>query len=92
MPFFNEASRIYKNDEISLLRNCFSSAVIYLEESDSDYSAQELACCIIMLYERGLRDQSKLITIAARLAHKKYKTRNAKKSVAARKQVFRVRS
>ncbi len=79
MPFFNEASRIYTPAEVSLLRSCFSSSAIFLEEGDHGYSAQELASCIITLYERGLRDPSKLAELAARLANKKYESRNATK-------------
>lgn len=75
MPFFNEASRIYNNIEVNFLRSCFNNAAIILEESDRNYSASELSSCIIMLYEHGLRDQSYLCELAARLAHQKFTNR-----------------
>ena len=72
MPFFNEASRIYTPVEVDFLRSCFTNAAITLEESDRDYSAQELASCIIMLFER---EPSRLCELAARLAHQRYTVR-----------------
>ena len=76
MPFFNEASRIYMPDEVNFLRSCFNNSAIILEESDRNYSAQELSTSIIMLYEHGLRDQTYLCELAVRLAHQKYAMRH----------------
>lgn len=76
MPLFNEASRIYNPLEVNFMRSCFSQAAIMLEESDREYSASELAACIIMLYESGLRDHEYLCELSARLAHQRYKKRH----------------
>jgi hypothetical protein len=76
MPFFNEASRIYNPLEVNFMRSCFGNAAIMLEESDQDYSASELASCIIMLYESGLRDHAYLSELSARLAHQRYLKRH----------------
>lgn len=76
MPFFNEASRIYTPEEVDFLRSCFTNAAIILEESDRDYSASELASCVMMLYQHGIRDRPYLIELAARLAHQKYIVRH----------------
>ncbi|MBA8838363.1 hypothetical protein [Ochrobactrum sp. RH2CCR150] len=76
MPFFNDASRIYTSAEVNFLRRCYNNAAIFLEESDRNYSAQELASCVIMLYTRGLRDQSYLSELAARLASQRYAIRH----------------
>jgi hypothetical protein len=76
MPFFNEASRIYTPVEVDLLRSCFTYAAVILEESDRNYSASELASCVMMLYEHGLRDRNYLCELAARLAHQKYVVRH----------------
>ncbi|WP_235917017.1 hypothetical protein [Brucella anthropi] len=78
MPLFNEASRIYNPLEVNFMRSCFSNAAIMLEESDRTYSPSELASGIIMLYESGLRDQSYICELAARLAHQKYQKRHSK--------------
>jgi len=77
LPYFNEASRIYTSAEVNFLRSCFSNAAIILEESDRNYSAQELATGVLMLYEHGLRDRSYLSELAARLAHQKYNVRHS---------------
>jgi len=77
MPFFSEASRIYNPIEVNFMRSCFSQAAIMLEESDQDYSAADLASYIIMLYQSGLRDQSYICEIAARLAHQRFERRYA---------------
>nr|WP_312826005.1 hypothetical protein [Brucella anthropi] len=76
MPLFNEASRIYNPLEVNFMRSCFGNAAIMLEESDRNYSPSELASCIIMLYESGLRDQLYICELAARLAHQRYQTRH----------------
>lgn len=78
MPFFNEASRIYNPIEVNFMRSCFSNAAIILEESDKNYSPSELASSIIMLYESGLRDQSYICELSARLAHQRYLARRGK--------------
>ncbi|WP_266031729.1 hypothetical protein [Brucella intermedia] len=78
MPLFNEASRIYHPLEVNFMRSCFSHAAIMLEESDQGYSAADLTSYIIMLYQSGLRDQSYICEIAARLAH--HGSRDATKS------------
>ena len=75
MPFFNEASRIYNTVEVTFLRGCYTNAAVFLEESDQNYSAHELASCIILLYERGLRDRSFISELAANLAHLRYNRR-----------------
>ncbi|MEJ5018902.1 hypothetical protein WH297_04010 [Ochrobactrum vermis] len=75
MPLFNEASRIFSPLEVNFMRRCFSNAAIMLEESDRNYSPSELASSIIMLYESGLREQSYICELAARLAHQKYQKR-----------------
>jgi hypothetical protein len=72
MPLFNEASRIYNPSEVSFMRSCFGNAAILLEESDRGYSASELASCIMMLYESGLRDHGHLCELSASLAHQRY--------------------
>ncbi|MBM7327824.1 hypothetical protein ACS5UA_17750 [Brucella sp. RRSP16] len=72
MPLFNEASRIYHPLEVNFMRSCFSHAAILLEESDQDYSAADLTSYIIMLYQSGLRDQSYICEIAARLARQRF--------------------
>ena len=77
MPLFNEASRIYNPLEVNFMRSCFSNAAIMLEESDQDYVAADLASYIIMLYQSGLRDQSYICEIAARLAHQRFERRHA---------------
>lgn len=77
MPFFNEASRIYNPIEVNFMRSCFSHAAIMLEESDQDYSATDLASCIIMLYQSGLRDHAYLSELSARLAHQRFERRHA---------------
>ncbi|PWL16635.1 hypothetical protein DKP76_16425 [Falsochrobactrum shanghaiense] len=76
MPLFNEASRIYSPNEVNFLRSCFSQSAIILEESDRSYSAEELAGCIIRLYESGLRDLNSIAELAARLAHSKFTARH----------------
>ena len=76
MPFFNEASRIYTPIEVDFLRSCFTNAAVMLEESDRNYSASELASCVMMLYEHGLRDRTYLSELAARLAHQKFNVRH----------------
>ncbi|OAE39740.1 hypothetical protein [Brucella intermedia] len=76
MPFFSEASRIYNPIEVNFMRSCFSNAAIMLEESDQDYSAADLASCIIMLYHSGLRDHAYLSELSARLAHQRYERRH----------------
>jgi hypothetical protein len=75
--FYNAASRIYNSIEVNFLRSCFNCAAIILGESYRNYSASELSSCIIMLYEHGLRDQSYLCELAARLAHQKYTNRHS---------------
>jgi len=77
MPLFNEASRIYNPIEVNFMRSCFSQAAIMLEESDQDYSAADLASCIIMLYQSGLRDHAYLSELSARLAHQRFERRHA---------------
>ncbi|PWL16460.1 hypothetical protein DKP76_17535 [Falsochrobactrum shanghaiense] len=76
MPLFNEASRIYSPNEVNFLRSCFSQSAIILEESDRSYSAEELAGCIIRLYESGLRDLNSIAELAARLAHSRFMARH----------------
>lgn len=76
MPFFNEASRIYDPIEVNFMRSCFSNAAIILEESDHDYSAADLASCIILLYQSGLRDHAYLSELSARLAHQRFERRH----------------
>jgi hypothetical protein len=76
MPFFNEASRIYMPAEVNFLRSCFNNSAIILEESDRNYSAQELATYIIMLYAHGARDRDYLCELAVRLAHEKFTVRH----------------
>ncbi|MCH4538718.1 hypothetical protein [Ochrobactrum sp. A-1] len=76
MPLFNEASRIYHPLEVNFMRSCFSHAAIMLEESDQGYSAADLTSYIIMLYQSGLRDQSYICEIAARLAHQRFERRH----------------
>ena len=76
MPLFNEANRIYDPLEVNFMRSCFSNAAIMLEESDHNYSASDLASCIIMLYESGLRDHGYLCELSARLAHQRYQRRH----------------
>jgi hypothetical protein len=77
LPYFNEASRIYTSAEVTFLRSCFSEAAIIIEESDHNYSAQELATSVIMLYEHGLRNKAYLCELAARLAHQKFNVRHS---------------
>ncbi|OIS94306.1 hypothetical protein [Brucella cytisi] len=81
MPLFNEASRIYNPSEIRFMRSCFGNAAILLEESDRDYSASDLASCIMMLYENGLRDREYLCELSARIAHQRYQSRHDVSSV-----------
>lgn len=76
MPLFNEASRIYKPDEVNFLRSCFSHAAIILEESDRAYRPAELSAAIILLYESGLRDLHYIAELASRLAHKRQDDRD----------------
>ncbi len=76
MPLFNEASRICNPFEVNFMRSYFSDAAIVLKESDRTYSPSELASGTIMLYESGLRDQSYICELAARLAHQKYQKRH----------------
>lgn len=76
MPLFNEASRIYSPSEVAFMRSCFGHAAIMLEESDQGYSRSELASCIILLYESGLRDHGYLCELSARLAHQRYQRRH----------------
>ncbi|GAA5658436.1 MULTISPECIES: hypothetical protein [Brucella] len=77
MPLFNEASRIYNSLEVNFMRSCFSTAAIMLEESDQDYSAADLASCIVILYQSGLRDHGYLCELSARLAHQRFVRRHA---------------
>ncbi|KAB2788561.1 hypothetical protein F9K97_05635 [Brucella anthropi] len=77
MPFFNEASRIYNPIEVNFMRSCFSNAAIILEESDNNYSASDLASCVIMLYHSGIRDHAYLSELSARLAHQRYQKRHS---------------
>lgn len=76
MPFFNEASRIYDPIEVNFMRSCFSHAATILEESDHDYSAADLASCIILLYQSGLRDHAYLSELSARLTHQRFERRH----------------
>lgn len=76
MPLFNEASRIYKPEEVNFMRNCFSNAAIILEESDREYAATDLSSAVIMLYRNGLRDLNYISELASRLAHKRYTERH----------------
>lgn len=76
MPLFNEASRIYGPLEVNFMRSCFSNAAIMLEESGQDYSAADLASCILMFYQSGLRDHANLSELSARLAHQRFKIHN----------------
>ncbi|NYD84292.1 hypothetical protein [Brucella intermedia] len=77
MPLFNEASRIYHPLEVNFMRSCFSHAAIMLEEKDQSYSAADLASCIFMLYQSGLRDRAYLSVLSARLAHQRFERRHA---------------
>ncbi|NKC23466.1 hypothetical protein HED50_23180 [Ochrobactrum oryzae] len=83
MPLFNEASRIYKPEEVNFMRSCFSNAAIILEESDREYTASDLSSAIIMLYQNGLRDLTYIAELASRLAHKRYMERHPDTPVAA---------
>ncbi|KAB2682925.1 MULTISPECIES: hypothetical protein [Brucella/Ochrobactrum group] len=83
MPLFNEASRIYKPEEVTFMRSCFSHAAIILEESDREYAAADLSTAIIMLYQNGLRDLNYIAELASRLAHKRYRDRHAEAPTAA---------
>ncbi|KAB0567681.1 hypothetical protein [Brucella pituitosa] len=83
MPLFNEASRIYKPEEVNFMRSCFSNAAIILEESDREYAATDLSSAIIMLYRNGLRDMNYISELASRLAHKRYMERHLGAPVAA---------
>ena len=83
MPLFNEASRIYKPEEVNFMRSCFSNAAIILEESDREYAATDLSSTIIMLYQNGLRDLTYIAELASRLAHKRYMERHPDTPVAA---------
>ena len=83
MPLFNEASRIYKPEEVTFMRNCFSHAAIILEESDREYAAADLSSAIIMLYQNGLRDLNYIAELASRLAHKRHQDRHAEAPIAA---------
>ncbi|HHV68481.1 hypothetical protein F9K88_13825 [Brucella intermedia] len=83
MPLFNEASRIYKPEEVTFMRSCFSHAAIILEESDREYAATDLSTAIIMLYQNGLRDLNYIAELASRLAHKRYQDRHAETPAAA---------
>lgn len=76
MPLFNEAHRIYHPDEINFLRSCYLKAATNLEEQGRDYCASELASCIMMLYESGLRNAAYVSELAARLAYQRYKKRH----------------
>jgi len=75
MPLFNEAHRIYHPDEINFLRSCYSKAAMNLENQGRDYCASELASCIMMLYESGLRNAAYVSEMAARLAYQRSKKR-----------------
>lgn len=88
MPLFNEASRIYKPEEVNFMRSCFSNAAIILEESDREYAATDLSSTIIMLYQNGLRDLTYIAELASRLAHKRYMERHPNTPVAANVKVL----
>lgn len=75
MPLFNEAHRIYHPDEINFMCSCYSKAATGLEEQGRDYCASELASCIIMLYESGLRNAAYVSEMAARLAYQRSRKR-----------------
>ncbi len=77
MPLFNGASRIYHPLEVNFMCSCFNHAAVMLEESDQDYSSADLASCIIMLYQSGMRDQSHICLLAARLTHQRRMRRHA---------------
>ncbi|MCH4543187.1 hypothetical protein DK867_14015 [Ochrobactrum sp. POC9] len=83
MPLFNEASRIYKPEEVNFMRSCFSNAAIILEESDREYAATDLSSAIVMLYQNGLRDLNYIAELASRLAHKRHMERHPDTPVAA---------
>lgn len=83
MPLFNEASRIYKPEEVNFMRSCFSNAAIILEESDREYAATDLSSAIVMLYQNGLRDLNYIAGLASGLAHKRYMERHPDAPVAA---------
>lgn len=83
MPLFNEASRIYKPEEVNFMRSCFSNAAIILEESDREYAATDLSSAIIMLYQNRLRDLTYIAELASRLAHKRYMERHPDTPIAA---------
>lgn len=76
MPLFNEASRIYRPDEVNFMRSSFAEAALILEAKDLNYSAAELSSIVITLYMSGLRDVSYIANIAARLAHQKFTKRH----------------
>ena len=71
MPLFNEASHIYRPDEVDFMRRCFSHAAIILEESDHSYAETELSASIVLLYQGGLRDLHYIAELASRLAHRR---------------------
>ena len=75
MPLFSEAHRIYHPDEINFMGSCYSKALINLEERARGYCASELASCIILLYESGLRNAAYVSELAASLAHQRYEKR-----------------
>jgi hypothetical protein len=49
---------------------------LILEESDHDYSASDLASCIIMLYHSGIRDHAYFCELSARLALQRFQRRH----------------
>lgn len=82
MPLFNEASRIYKPEEVNFMRSCFSRAADLLEECDREYSATDLSTAIIKLYQSGLRNLNYISDLSSRLAHKRYCDRHSNMSAA----------
>ncbi|MGH6774037.1 MULTISPECIES: hypothetical protein [Brucella] len=85
MPLFNEASRIYNPLEVNFMCSCFSNAAIMLERATAAILRQNWHPASIMLYESGLRDQSYISELAARLAHQRYQTRHDIQTIPAAK-------
>lgn len=67
MPLFNEASRIFGPDNITLLRRYVSQAADLLEESGSSYSSTYLCSSIVSLYDSIVRDANYIAELGAQL-------------------------
>jgi hypothetical protein len=51
VPLFNDASKIYAQKEIDLLRRCFGKAGALLAETGGTYQDADLAASLIRLYD-----------------------------------------